>query len=179
MRKSYEGTFLESMRQDNSLIVPTEADWLFASKILFWLTHQRRLRWQYVGSSPGMSQRMALDALLAASARRWKAAVVTENWRPLQSHSGFCDVQLIKASDFFADLWKTEKFFLSTPSRVLQGTDVLQSFASIPNKREALLFQFTILALLSLGSCSWVLGQTAGRLKGVVRSVPQARRRRA
>src|ERR1041385_2431111 len=81
LRKIYEGLFLDFER-DNKLIVPNEVDWLFASKILYWLTHRRR---RVEGGrlrqlAPGMSQRMALDALLAASARRLEAAVVTDNW---------------------------------------------------------------------------------------------------
>src|SRR5262245_38982298 len=72
-RKLYEGLFLR-YRRDNTLIVPNEADWLLASKILYWLSRRRRRidggRLQQL--APGMSQRMALDALIAVSARRWK-----------------------------------------------------------------------------------------------------------
>jgi len=101
-RKMYEGYFRD-FEQDDTLIVPNEADWLFASKILYWLTHQRRRvdggRLRQL--APGMSQRMALDALLAASARRWEAAVVTENWDHFKAIQYFCGVKLIKGSDFF------------------------------------------------------------------------------
>jgi len=101
-RKYYEYLF-QDYRHDNSLIVPNDADWLLAGKILFLLTQRRR---KVEGGrlhrlAPGMAQRMALDALLAASARRWKAAVVTENWRDFKAIQRFCSVQLIKASDFF------------------------------------------------------------------------------
>jgi len=100
--KAYEGLFLRFDR-DNTLIVPSEADWLLASKILYWLTHRRRRvdggRLRQL--APGMSQRMALDALIAASARRWEAAVVTDNWDHFKAIQYFCGVKLIKASDFF------------------------------------------------------------------------------
>ena len=101
-RKFYEG-FFHKYEQDGTLIVPNEADWLLASKILFWLTRRRR---RVDGGKlrrldPGMSQRMALDALIAASARRWKAAVVTDNWDHFKAIQYFCGVKLIKASDFF------------------------------------------------------------------------------
>jgi len=101
-RKYYESVF-HYYEQENSLIVPNEADWLLASKILFWLTRRRR---RVDGGrlrrlDPGMSQRMALDALIAASARRWKAAVVTDNWDHFKAIQYFCGVELIKASDFF------------------------------------------------------------------------------
>ena len=102
LRKVYEGLFLDFGR-DNKLIVPNGTDWLFASKILYWLTHRRRRvdggRLRQL--APGMSQRMALDALIAASARRWEAAVVTDNWDHFKAIQYFCGVKLIKASDFF------------------------------------------------------------------------------
>ena len=101
-RKDYESAFLQYER-DNTLIVPNEADWLFASKMLYWLSHHRRRvdggRLRQL--APGVSQRMALDTLIAASARRWKAAVVTENWDHFKAIQYFCGVKLIKASDFF------------------------------------------------------------------------------
>ncbi len=102
MLKILKDVFLRCER-DNTLIVPNEADWLLASKILYWLSRRRRRidggRLQQL--APGMSQRMALDALIAASARRWDAAVVTENWDHFKAIQYFCGVKLIKASDFF------------------------------------------------------------------------------
>ena len=101
-RKVWEELFVKYER-DNALIVPNEADWLFASKILYWLTHRRRRidggRLRQL--APGVSQRMALDALLVVSARRWKATVITENWDHFKAIQYFCGVKLIKASDFF------------------------------------------------------------------------------
>jgi len=101
-RKLYEQLF-QTYRCDNTLIVPNEDDWLFASKVLYWLTQDRRK-----GSGgklekllPGNSQRMALDVLLAVSARRWKTAVVTENWKDFKSIQRFCNVQIVKSSLFF------------------------------------------------------------------------------
>ena len=102
LRKDYEGLFLDFGR-DNKLIVPNHVDWLFASKILYWLSRRRRRadggRLRPLG--PGMSQRMALDALIATSARRWDATVVTDNWDHFKAIQYFCGVKLIKASDFF------------------------------------------------------------------------------
>src|ERR1051325_2995402 len=101
-RKVYEGLF-QDYGQDESLIVPNEADWLLASKILYWLSRRRRRidggRLRQL--APGMSQRMALDALIAVSARRWEAAVGTENCEHFKAIQYFCGVKLIKASDFF------------------------------------------------------------------------------
>jgi|SRR5678816_2232790 len=101
-RKLYEQLF-QTYRCDNTLIVPNEDDWLFASKVLYWLTQDRR---KSSGGKlekllPGNSQRMALDVLLAVSARRWKTAVVTENWKDFKSIQRFCNVQIVKSSLFF------------------------------------------------------------------------------
>jgi predicted nucleic acid-binding protein len=90
-------------QQNKSLLVPNDNDWFFASKVLFWLARRRQ---NVQGGSlrrlqPGMAQRMAFDALLAASARSRQIAVVTENWNDFKAIQRFCKVQLIKGSDFF------------------------------------------------------------------------------
>jgi len=40
-RKVYEELF-QNYREDNSLIVPNEDDWLLASKVVYWLSQGRR-----------------------------------------------------------------------------------------------------------------------------------------
>jgi predicted nucleic acid-binding protein len=50
---------------------------------------------------PGGTQRMALDALLAAAARRWKVTVVTENWDDFKAIQRYCNVKIVKGSEFF------------------------------------------------------------------------------
>jgi len=88
--KIYEGLFRDYQR-DKSLIVPNDGDWLLASKILYWLAQGRRRvsRGRLPRLAPGVSQRLALDALIAASARRWRATVVTENWNDFAALEGF------------------------------------------------------------------------------------------
>jgi predicted nucleic acid-binding protein len=92
-----------AFEKEERLIVPTSADWLLASKVLYWLTQKRKKR--AGGKSPplktGASQRMALDALIAVSARRHRAAVVTVNWSDFEAIRYYCDVNVIKASDYF------------------------------------------------------------------------------
>lgn len=44
---------------------------------------------------------MALDALIALSARRRKAIVVTANWSDFDAIRYYSDFKLIRASDFF------------------------------------------------------------------------------
>jgi predicted nucleic acid-binding protein len=89
--------------KEDRLIVPNSADWLLASKVLYWLMQKRKKK--AGGKSPplktGASQRMALDALLAVSARRCKATVVTVNWSDFEAIQYYCNVKAIKASDYF------------------------------------------------------------------------------
>ena len=101
-RKVYERLFRDH-RDDNSLIVPDENDWLLASRILYWLTQSRRrsTKGKLRRLPSGASQRMALDVLIAVSARRWKATVVTENWDDFKAIQRYCNTRVVKASDFF------------------------------------------------------------------------------
>lgn len=101
-RKVYEQWFRHYQRMNN-LIVPNLDDWLFASRILFLLTQERKRLQQ--GSlrrlPPGASQRLALDVLIAVGARRWKAQVVTENWNDFKLIQRYCNTKIIKAGKFF------------------------------------------------------------------------------
>lgn len=101
-RKFYENVF-RAYGKEQRLIVPDAEDWLLASKILFLLTNsRRRLEHGRLKRLPaGASQRMAFDVLIAVSARRWKAAVVTENWADFKAIQRYCNVTIIKASRFF------------------------------------------------------------------------------
>jgi predicted nucleic acid-binding protein len=99
-RKFYEQTFRQQQK-DNLLIVPNDEDWLLASKVLYRLTHVRRQKGQLQRLPPGASQRLALDALIAVSARRWKAQVVTENWQDFKAIQRYCNTTIIKAGTFF------------------------------------------------------------------------------
>ena len=102
LRKFYEG-ISRQYRKRNMLIVPNADDWLLASKILFLLTHARRRsqKGKLQRLPPGASQRLALDVLIAVSARRWKAQVVTENWADLKAIQRYCNATIIKAANFF------------------------------------------------------------------------------
>ena len=99
-RKYYEQTFRQQQK-DNSLIVPNAEDWLLASKILYLLTHGRRHKGKLKQLPAGASQRLALDALIAVSARRWKAQVVTENWSDFKAIQRYCNTSIVKATNFF------------------------------------------------------------------------------
>ena len=101
-RKFYEQVFRQYQR-NNLLIVPNDEDWLLASKILFLLTHARKRsqKGRLQRLAPGASQRLALDVLIAVSARRWKAQVVTENWADFKAIQRYCNTTIIKAASFF------------------------------------------------------------------------------
>jgi predicted nucleic acid-binding protein len=88
--------------EDDKLIIPSADDWLMASKILYWLEQGKKKGNK--GMSPpkktGATQRMALDALIATSARRYKVIVVTENYDDFNAIKYYCDFKLMKGADF-------------------------------------------------------------------------------
>lgn len=92
-----------AFEKEDRLIVPNSTDWLLASKVLYWLMQKRK---KAAGGKspplkPGASQRMALDALIAVSARRHKAVIVTVNYRDFAAIQYYCNVKAVKASDYF------------------------------------------------------------------------------
>ena len=101
-RKFYERAFRQ-YQKDNSLIVPNDDDWLLASRILYLLTHARKRaqKGKLKQLPPGASQRLALDVLIAVSARRWDAQVVTENWSDFKAIQRYCNTTIVKATHFF------------------------------------------------------------------------------
>ncbi|HEV7376693.1 MAG TPA: hypothetical protein VGN95_18410 [Pyrinomonadaceae bacterium] len=102
-RKVYERVH-RAYEKDNSLIVPDTEDWLTASKVLFSLSQARRhssSKGRALRQLPGATQRMALDVLIAVSARRWSTTVITENWEDFKAIQRYCKFKLTKGSDFF------------------------------------------------------------------------------
>ena len=101
-RKLYE-RLSRAYEEERRLIVPNYEDWLLTSKILFLLTNSRRRlhHGKLRRLPPGASQRLALDVLIAVSARRWKAQVVTEDWTDFKAIQRYCNTTIIKAAQFF------------------------------------------------------------------------------
>ena len=98
--------FREVFRQfqkDDLIIVPNADDWLLTAQVFRLLTHARRRsqkgKLQQLPS--GAAQRLALDVLIAVSARRWKAQVVTENWSDFKAIQRYCNTTIIRAAQFF------------------------------------------------------------------------------
>jgi len=102
-RKFYEKVFWRYQKSE-LLIVPDVSDWLVAAKILFLLTHARKRaqKGKLQKLPPGASQRLALDVLIAVSARRWKTQVVTENWSDFKAIQRYCNATIVKAAQFFS-----------------------------------------------------------------------------
>ena len=102
IQKFWAGIFRHYERQ-NLLIVPTVEDWFLAGKILYLLTHSRKLleKGKLRRLPPGASQRLAVDALIATSARRWRAQVVTENWSDFKAIQRYCNTTIVRAATFF------------------------------------------------------------------------------
>ena len=102
-RRRYEAV-RKAYSKDNSLIVPDSEDWLMASKVLYWLRQGRRrqAKGRTPRLDPGAPQRMALDTLIAVSARRWETTVVTDNWDDFRAIQNYCRVKIVRASEFFA-----------------------------------------------------------------------------
>ncbi|MGH9875154.1 MAG: hypothetical protein ACRD9S_22085 [Pyrinomonadaceae bacterium] len=100
-RKAYEQLF-RKYDENSCLMTPNEDDWLFAGKVLYLVTQDRRRSQggKLKRLHPGASQRMALDVLIAVSARRWKATVVTENWQDFKAIQRYCKAKCVKASEF-------------------------------------------------------------------------------
>lgn len=101
-RKVYEQVH-RAYAKDNSLIVPDDGDWIMASRVLYWLSQGRRRssKGRAPRLKPGASQRMALDVLIAVSAKSYGATVVTENWDAFKAIQHYYKFKLVKGSDFF------------------------------------------------------------------------------
>lgn len=99
---------LEAVRrvheEHGKLIVPTTEDWLLASRVLYWLTHRRKKTagGKLPPQKPGASQQMMMDALIAVSARRVGALVVTDDYDDFKAIQYYCRFRLKRGSDYFS-----------------------------------------------------------------------------
>lgn len=102
LRKFYEDIRRKHEKGD-TLLVPTSEDWLLASRILYWLTQRRKkgAGGKLPPQKPGASQQMMLDALIAVSARRAGALVVTEDYDDFKAIQYYCHFKLKRGDDYF------------------------------------------------------------------------------
>jgi predicted nucleic acid-binding protein len=88
------------------LLVPTGEDWWIAGKVLNSLL--RGLRSHKRGRIPAISkeeqQRLLRDVLIARTARRVNAGVVTENVADFKKIKNFCDVRIIRPAEYLGIL---------------------------------------------------------------------------
>lgn len=104
-RKAFEA-MRAAHERDGTLIVPRSEDWLMAGRVLYWLTkgRKRRAGGKAPQLRPGASQSMALDALIAVSARRAGAAVVTENYDDFKAIGYYLEgLKIRRGSQFLKD----------------------------------------------------------------------------
>ncbi|HEY0080909.1 MAG TPA: type II toxin-antitoxin system VapC family toxin [Pyrinomonadaceae bacterium] len=95
VRRAYE--------KENRLLVPTGEDWWLAGKVLNSLL--RGLKSKARGLAPrmpkGEQHRIIRDVLIATTARRAGALVVTDNVRDFEKIKRFCNLRLKSGADFF------------------------------------------------------------------------------
>lgn len=87
---------------DGALVTPDGEDWYFAGKVLNAL--YRGLRSHRRGPTPAIpreeQQRLLRDALIARSATRWNASLVTYNRRDFEKIGRFCAVRIVDPPGF-------------------------------------------------------------------------------
>lgn len=85
------------------LLVPNGEDWWLAGKVLNSLF--RGLRSHKLGRIGAISkeeqQRLVRDVLIARTARRANAAVVTENVADFEKIRNFCNVRILRPAEYF------------------------------------------------------------------------------
>lgn len=93
-RKHYEAL--------DRLLVPTGEDWWLAGKVLNSLHRGLRShkRGHITAISKGEQQRILRDVLIALTARRAGATVVTENVSDFEKIRNFCNVRIVRPAEF-------------------------------------------------------------------------------
>ena len=89
--------------KEGTLLVPTGEDWWLAGKVLNSLL--RGLKSRSRGMTPKLpaaeKQRIVRDVLIARTARRANALLVTDNIKDFKAIGRFCAVRTIRAADYF------------------------------------------------------------------------------
>lgn len=97
------GVLGQKLERRGRLLVPNGEDWFYASKVLNALYHGLRSHRQ--GHTPAIprqeQQRLVRDVLIARSAKRANAAVVTYNRGDFEKIRRFCNVQIRRPEEFF------------------------------------------------------------------------------
>ncbi|MCW5971385.1 MAG: type II toxin-antitoxin system VapC family toxin [Blastocatellales bacterium] len=102
--KKWETTW-RVFEKEGKLLVPTGEDWFLAGKILSSLL--RGLKSSTKGFTPKLhpddKQRIIRDVLIARTARRAGALVVTDNLSDFEMIARFCPVRIVSGSEYFRE----------------------------------------------------------------------------
>ena len=100
------GNFESKLRQfekDKRLITPNGEDWFLSGKVLNSLQRVRKAANK--GKTPKISaeesRRIMRDVLIARTARRENALLVTDNVADFEKISAFCKVRIVTGKEFF------------------------------------------------------------------------------
>lgn len=95
----------KAREKDETLLVPNGEDWFIAGKVLNSLL--RGLKSENAGKTPKLStdeiQRITRDVLIARTAKRENALLVTDNIADFEKIKKFCNVKTISGKDFFGE----------------------------------------------------------------------------
>ena len=104
--KTEVGRWRAAMREhekEGTLLVPTAEDWWLAGKVLNALL--RGLKSQRQGRTPRLAftekQRIIRDVLIARTAHRVGALLVSDNTGDFQKIKRFCNVRMVNGKDYF------------------------------------------------------------------------------
>lgn len=96
------GTVAERVRREGRLLVPSGDDWFEAGRVLNALLRGVRSRRDTRSHAidKGEQQRLVRDVLIARSAKRASAPVVTYNRADFEKIRRFCNVRIMEPEDF-------------------------------------------------------------------------------
>jgi predicted nucleic acid-binding protein len=100
--KLWEAT-MRLYEASDRLLVPTSEDWFLAGKVLYALL--QGLKSQARGQTPRLpaneKQRIIRDVLIARTAKRVGALLVTDNLKDFERIKRFCAVRTVSGADYF------------------------------------------------------------------------------
>jgi predicted nucleic acid-binding protein len=88
--------------KDETLLVPSGEDWWLAGKVLNSIQRGLRSKNGNIPKSDALTiQRITRDVLIAVTAKRAGATLITDNTKDFDSIKKFCNVKTIEGKDFF------------------------------------------------------------------------------
>lgn len=90
--------------KEGTLLIPTSEDWVEAGNIQRKLQQRRKFqaRGQAPKLQPNEAQRITRDVLIARTAKRANAAVVTDNVKDFELIRKYCRVKVISGDEYFS-----------------------------------------------------------------------------